>query len=274
MKSATGQATLTPNAPLHVRRSWKALFDAPDEAAALAALFARSQAIREGRTPTTSSPGDRVALHPRALGGLGVVCRDMTTDAEVFDDTFVGLYHMPPVALKAGAVILDLGANVGYTAAHYLVTVAHSRVIAVEMDEDNLRVCRENLTPFGSRATLLHAAAWTSDGFIEYGGSEAWGLRIGDEKSAGSRRATAKRVETILNEAGVDRVDFAKVDIEGAEAEVLRADAAWLRQVNVIMVEHHPPATRESMLAALEGAGFRVSIDTRHSRCLTGVREG
>lgn len=218
-------------------------------------------------------------VHPRALGGAAVLVRPRTTDAQVLDDTFVGLYHLPPADLPAGAVILDLGSNVGYTAAHFAAASDGASVLCVEMDGANAAVARANLRPWADRCRVVHAAAWDREGELAYAGEEAWGYRVAALDGAapgaaggGGRAVRAATVDALLREHGVERVDYAKVDIEGAEAVVIAADAPWLRRVRAIKVEHHPPATAASIDAALRGAGFRTRPDDRHPRCIVGVR--
>lgn len=251
-------------APPHIRRSWRALFDAEHEAEA----FARCWHSTDRSLPP-------VRVHPRALGGAEVWLRHGTTDAQVLDDTLVGLYHLPPRELRDGDVVLDLGGNIGLTAAHFAAMHAGCRVVCVEMDAGNAQMARRNLAPFGARCTVVNAAVWDADGTIAYSGAEEWGfqaLEAGAATDAAMRTTRAATVESILKELKIDRVAFAKVDIEGAEARVVTGDAAWQSRVDAIKIEFHPPATRESMRAALEGAGLVVSDDTVHPRCVVGVR--
>src|SRR5262245_18098994 len=63
--------------------------------------------------------GPAVSLRLKPLDGNSVLCRPGTTDALVLWDTFGGRYHLPPAPLKPDCVICDLGANAGYTAAHF-----------------------------------------------------------------------------------------------------------------------------------------------------------
>src|ERR1035441_1188012 len=51
---------------------------------------------------------DLVALHLR--DGYPICCRIGATDAQVFYDTFVSQYHLPPHGFRPGT-ILDLGSN-------------------------------------------------------------------------------------------------------------------------------------------------------------------
>lgn len=261
----------TPNIPTHhIRRSWRALFDDEGDAARLAELW-------NSPSPLSRTLGEPVALHPRAAGSVPLYCRPGTTDAQVFDDTFVGLYHLPPIGLARDAVILDLGANVGYTAAHYAAMLPEARIVCVEMDEQNAALARRNLAAFGARCMVIRAAAWDVDGEVAYGGEEEWGFRVGaldgvEVRAAGRKVAPALTVETIMHRAGVSAIDFAKIDVEGAEASIVRPDSAWLRRVRSIKVEHHPPATGETMTRALVGAGFEVRRDEKHPRGVVGVR--
>lgn len=259
---------------MHVRRSWKAMLR-EDDGGAEALAFARCWNTPMGEV------GAPVAVHPRALGGTPLLVRPGTTDAQVLDDTFVGLYHTPLAPLRDDAVILDLGGNVGYTAAHYAALCPRGRVVCVEMDAQNAALASRNLAPFGERCIVVHAAAWVEDGELTYGGTEEWGFRVSGLEGetttpAGEvvRRVRAMRVETILRECGLDGecIDFAKIDVEGAEDRIVCAGALWLNAVQTVALEFHPPATRETMAAALSAAGFAVRDDARHPRALIGAR--
>src|ERR1043165_2070938 len=59
------------------------------------------------------SSNDLVSLKVKALADRIIYCRPNTTDFAVFEDTFRGLYHLPPSDLKPLKTILDLGSNIG-----------------------------------------------------------------------------------------------------------------------------------------------------------------
>ena len=199
-----------------------------------------------------------------------LLCRPGTSDADVLWDTFGEAYHRPPGPLPPDAAILDLGANVGYTAVDFAVRHPRARIIAVELDAENAALAERNLAPFGERCTVLRAAVWSCDGEVAYGGDEAWGLRV-VPGAAGSRHAPAIRISTLLRRFDIDRVHYVKMDIEGGEAEVL-SDSEWLDRVEAIKIEVHPPATLESCERTLRAAGFRVGRDRRHDACVWGSR--
>src|SRR5262245_17737541 len=76
-------------------------------------------AFRRLRHQRSSLPAAPVGFRIRALDGALQYCRPGTTDAMVLIDTFIEGYHLPPTTLRDDAVILDLGANVGYTMADF-----------------------------------------------------------------------------------------------------------------------------------------------------------
>ena len=195
-------------------------------------------------------------------------------------DTFFHQYHLPPsdLALTSG-VILDLGANVGYTAVHFAHRYPRSRVIAVEMDASNAALATANTASL-SNVTVVNAAVWREDGAVAYdsNGSE-WGFHVESGESANSgvlRSVRAISVASLLHECGVDSVDFLKMDIEGAEVEVIGDGGGWCEKVKCMKVEMHPAfnklATFDHLSAQLVALGFRCEPDLRHPNTLIAVR--
>ena len=232
--------------------------------------LADARRYRECRDATASDT-------PLALRIRGVpnplLCRPGTTDPHVLWDTFGAGLERPITALPPDANILDLGANVGYTAVDFALRHPEARIVAVELDEDNAALAEHNLAPFGERCSVVRAAVWSHDGEVRYGGEEAWGFHV-VEGSAENRSAPAIRMSTLIRKFGFGRIDYVKMDIEGGEAEVL-SDPGWMDRVEEILVEIHPPATLDFGEAALLSAGFRVSRFHHHGAPhVRGVREG
>lgn len=227
---------------------------------------------RCGHRPYLKEP---VELRVRAIP-VALACRPRTSDAAVLWGTFGERFHRPPRALPEGALILDLGANVGYTAVDFAVSHPRARVVAVEMDAANVAVARRNLEPFGDRVTVVHAAIWSHDGEVGYAGADEWGfyVRSDAEETAGLRTAPAMTMPTLMKRYSIERVDYLKMDVEGAESEVLTPDSSWLRRCRLLQVEVHPPATLSGCEAALRAHGFSVKRHLRHGGCLIASRDG
>ncbi len=78
-------------------------------------------------------------------------------------------------------------------------------------------------------------------------------------------------IERLLRSAATpDPVDFVKMDVEGAEREILADASAWADRVRAIKVEVHAPYTLEACRRDLERAGFETERDQRHRAALIG----
>ena len=229
-----------------------------------------------------SVPTDRTAppfpLRLDPLGGTAIHCRSGLADLGVVYDTFVGRYHLPPPELGAPRTILDLGSNIGLTIAHYAALYPEARIHGVELDRDNFELCRRNIRHWGPRCTVENAAVWREPGEVPYGGVRESGYTV--VTGAGTvvkDRVRAVTVASVLDALGVETVDFVKMDIEGAEKEVLGDAGAWIHRVRCLKVEVHPEKastlyTLGMCLDDLENYGLRCRLDERHHACVIAYR--
>lgn len=218
-------------------------------------LFSTFNDVQKYRFCASAKPGfgEPLEISVRKLRGKKVVCRPGTSDPFVLWDVFFWQYHIPPDPAPGLRLIVDLGANVGYTLAHWAVLYPHARIIGVELDEVNAELARRNTAFAADRCTVVQGAIWKEDGYIQYGGDESWALTILAEGAKSSRAVTMR---TLLKEQNVDQVDLLKMDIEGAEDEIFSSDLEWLDKVQRIMLEIHPPADRDSIANILRQQGF------------------
>jgi len=214
-------------------------------------------------------------LQIKKLHGRAILCRPSSSDSGVLWDTFYHCYHEPPPNVREPKCIVDLGANVGYTAAHYAATYPQARIVAVEMDEENHRLAIANTVTSDNRCQVIRAAIWNKDGIVEYSGTEQHGYRVCVLEGAtesDKRHAPARSLDSIFDELQLTYVDFVKMDIEGAEAIVFAGSLKWLTKVGAIKIELHPPMTFDECCQILESNGFQCQRDKIHPRCVVAVR--
>jgi len=245
--------------------------------AQVAADGASFRTMRRQLDTGAAGVGRAVRVRVRPLGGAPVVLRCGTSDPQVLWDTFVGRYHLPlhPLAAMDAAFIVDLGANIGLTMADFAVRHPGARLVGVELDAANAELCRLNTAPWASRCSVVQAAVWHEDGEVHYSRApgDEWGFRVEREASAGDAAARSISLGTLLEAEGDARpVDYLKMDIEGAEREVLRANTGWASLVRRIGVEIHAPYTVDEGLADLAALGFRPEVDHRHWSSVYGTR--
>jgi hypothetical protein len=100
--------------------------------------------VRERRFPGVRT----VRLRP--LGGAEFAIRTDSSDANVVWDSLIGKYHRPPATVSADArLVIDLGANIGTTAADLANLFPQATVVAVELDPDTAEICRHNMRAWG-----------------------------------------------------------------------------------------------------------------------------
>jgi FkbM family methyltransferase len=195
---------------------------------------------------------------------------------QVFDQIFVFQEYSCLRELKEPSLVLDLGANVGFSAAYFLSVFPKARIVAVEPDERNLAICKVNLWPYGDRVLLLHGAAWSRTATLRlskgaYGDGREWATQV-DELIEGKQTSVnvqAWDVGRLIDMSGGSAVDLLKVDIERAELSVFGESAgSWLHRVHNICIELHGKDCEEAFFAALKDFDYELG----HSGELTICR--
>jgi FkbM family methyltransferase len=165
----------------------------------------------------------------------------------LFEDSFARLVRERPELFRGGHVV-DVGANVGYTARVFARAVeAPYRVYAFEPDADNYR----RLTRFTNDDHIvpLRSAVGESEGEIALWHNDG---HPGDHRvAAGEVAAYAGRKETVpmtTVDAFAQTLDhpirFIKIDVQGYEPAVLRGMRATLQGDVVVAVEYAPAHIR------------------------------
>ena len=100
-------------------------------------------------------------LHPRQVQHALTLRLRGSSDLSVFFQIFICQEYSILRNLEDVSLVLDLGANVGYSSAYFMNCFPNARIIAVEPDDQNVEICSINLKPYGSRAHILHGAVWS-----------------------------------------------------------------------------------------------------------------
>ena len=225
------------------------------------------------------SGGRVVRMRLRPLGGNEVRLRPSTSDVDTVWGTFAGRYHLPPrEAPEPLGLVWDLGANIGLTMADIAGRHPAARIVGVELDSENAALARANLEPWGERCEVIEAAVWPQDGEMRYvrlagatSGHHVTDAALEDDPAVTSVHAISPWSLLALEGAGAV-VDYAKIDVEGAERDLLREDAGWAGRVRTVSVEVHEPYTVEECSEDLRALGFETRVDPRHWACVIGVR--
>lgn len=226
----------------------------------------------------TNTRGTLCRIAPRG-SNHGLAYRVGASDLDVFHQVFVDREYAPLDDLSDVRLVVDCGANVGYSSAYFLSRFPSCRVIAVEPDPGNFAILEGNLRPFGDRARVVRAGVWSRNVPLKirrerYRDGREWSIQVRPAEANEEPDLVGRSIGSLLESSGADRISLLKMDIEGAEVVVFGSDLDWLDRVDAIAIELHDDspfgAAGDVFRRALAGRGF----DTVRRGELTICRRG
>jgi FkbM family methyltransferase len=167
-------------------------------------------------------------------------------------------------------VIIDLGSNIGVSIAYFKSCYPHAEVYAVEADPKIFDYLKRNLERLDFHdIRMTNMAAWNADTEIEFLPDGADGGKI-EPASPGMKTIRIKAFDFEHYLEAFKRIDFLKMDVEGAEAELLIACERHLHKIERLFVEYHSePGKKQDLdriISILARNGFRINIRTEHCK--------
>jgi FkbM family methyltransferase len=177
-----------------------------------------------------------------------------------FKEIFVEEYYRFETSSKV-PVIYDCGANVGTSCAFFKLIYPQSRILAFEPNPKITNYLIRNIKNNSlENIEVIERAVWIDKDGIELGMEDADGSSIHLEKN--KTKVKSVRLKDYLEKEEV--VDMLKMDIEGAEIEVLKDCRESLSNVKNIFVEFHSyanePQRLSELIDVLESASFRYFV--------------
>lgn len=164
-----------------------------------------------------------------------------SSDVAVFKQVFIEKeYEIIGNVTTQLTTIVDAGANIGLTSVFMTNRYPEANILAVEPEMENFNLLRMNASGY-PRIRCIHGAVWNNDEFVSISSTNAedWAFQV--RKGDGRENAGVRgyRVSTLAKEQQLGRISLLKMDIEGAEWEVLSDAGAWLDKVDNIVLELH-----------------------------------
>jgi FkbM family methyltransferase len=197
----------------------------------------------------------------------------------------LGHYQMLPAhfrvlldSLPAGATIVDLGAHLG---TFTLAAAANGfEVIAVEASAQNVSALHQSIAANGfTNVKVAPVAVSDHAGSVRFVEDGAWGRITTDSLGGPLVEVRALTLPAILEELGVTRVDAIKMDVEGAEPNVVAGMRTLARRPDAPMIvfENNPHTLRiagssaNDLLHGFARAGYQLFL-IEEPRTLRRVR--
>ena len=160
--------------------------------------------------------------------------------------------------------IIDCGANIGLFSIFMKMQYPSSEIIAFEPDPNICKLFNRNIKNNDiSGVTLYEKALWTSTGMVKFKPDSSWGGKVIGEGVSAQSDITVPCVDIA---SFLDRsIDFLKIDIEGAEEQVIEKNMELLlRNLNYLVFEWHSHSMNKQSLGkilyAFERAGFSYKL--------------
>jgi FkbM family methyltransferase len=198
--------------------------------------------------------GNKIVYRPHDQCFIDEVYNDRVYDAE-------GL-------IKPGQTVVDIGGHIGLFSLYSSSKVGKSgRVVVCEPGPNNFPILERNLSlnelpQITARPYAISDHEGEAEFFIPIGGTEADNPATNSLYPTSDRKAVKVKLKTLdalVKEEGIGDIDHLKVDVEGAELDVLAGGEAALKRTRRVMMEVHPGRVDPKKVTAwLEARGFKM----------------
>ncbi len=169
-----------------------------------------------------------------------------TSDLDVIWQILIRCEYECVAHEKSVSLIIDCGANIGCTSFYFLHHYPEARVVAVEPDSGNCKMCRRNLKVFGDRFVLVHSAVWPTATPLRvargsYRDGREWSFQVEPVSDGGTSELLGTTISDLIDASGCEQVDLLKIDIEDAEIHLFsKKTEDWLpRYAFPFVIELH-----------------------------------
>ena len=169
---------------------------------------------------------------------------------------------------SSSPVIIDCGANMGVSVLYFSKRFPNAKIIAFEPDQTVLPYLEKNITSQNlNNVEVYKKGVWTEETKISFYTDNGLGGRIGIEY----HNQEPIKIETVRLKDFLDQpIAMLKIDIEGAEFEVLKDCEELLHNVKHIFLEYHSFYNEEQhledILSIFKRQGYRYHLRESFSR--------
>jgi FkbM family methyltransferase len=164
------------------------------------------------------------------------------------------IYGVGEQDVHAGDIVLDCGANVGVYTREALKNGA-KLVVSIEPAPENIECLRRNFAPeiAAGRVILYQKGVWDKDEMlvmrVDPDNSAADSFIIRRPGAVETKQLPLTTVDKLVAELKLERVDFIKMDIEGAEQRALQGARETLARYHprMALAAYHVPSDPEMM---------------------------
>lgn len=221
--------------------------------------------IRNRLGVSSSNRERRIAFKDGARICYRLNIGDMTTIREVYLQEF----YKASLGTTSIGCFVDIGSNIGLASIWIKRRYNCERMIAVEPLPANVALARRNFAANNVEIELIEAAAGIQDGFTGFVAHEAFnGGHVGE----GTLRVRMVSMDSLTH--GIDTTQgptLFKIDVEGAEMDLLKSNSSWIDRVDALMIEFHSGVERQFAIELLKSKGLSLLARDEENQCNVDV---
>lgn len=183
---------------------------------------------------------------------------------------FYGYWLWDYLNIQKGEMFLDVGAHVGKYALQVARIVGENGlVVAIEPDSENYSALKRTIELNKLQNVIaVNAAAWNCDTKLKFSlAGSSLGSSVKFDFGRGSAEVEARMLDSVLQEIGVARVNWVKINVEGAEFETLKGLEDTLRSFLPDVISEVEHDNVEEVTAFMRAIGYIVEmIPTAHNK--------
>jgi FkbM family methyltransferase len=160
-------------------------------------------------------------------------------------------------------IIIDAGANVGYTSVFFSQYLSNVKIYGIEPSKSNFDMYQKNVSLLSNseNVTIYNRALSekANSKYIierEYGDKKDWAITTKEDEGGEIKGIT---INEIISENNLEYISLLKIDIEGAERFIFKRgqDVSFLKITQVVAIEIHDEYNiRDEIYTVLQSNGF------------------
>lgn len=176
------------------------------------------------------------------------------SDIQVFEQVFVDLeyalicnfFKNNTEKLPETPIIIDAGANVGYTTLFFLNSMENPKIISIEPDSNNYNLLLKNIDLSSKKNNVipLNSALLGKENVqlktnADFRDGKDWAITVSETKEKSDLHSVS--IPQLMKLYSLTEIDILKIDIEGAERFLFLSenDLEYLKNTKSIIIEIH-----------------------------------
>jgi len=172
-------------------------------------------------------------------------------------------------------LVIDAGGHIGTAAIAFARSFPQSTVVCIEPHPDNFDIACANAEPYPN-IIVLNAALTAEPGTVSLfdRGTGNWGYTILDkpldvEAPKGIGEVKCVTVQQIIQEYEKTGIDILKLDVEGAEREILDNSESWMPKCEILLAELHDRIVAGCIRSFIHSTEGRINVSSKGEKLIS-----